>query len=96
VRAQFDDGQFDDAPGGYIRGWRRDLSDPDTPNGFDALRFIAATCVLVGHSWPLTGRKPEPFPGGWDTLGGIGVGCVDLAPDGRFSRIEEATVALEP
>jgi len=74
VRAQFDDGQFDDAPGGYIRGWRRDLSDPDTPNGFDALRFIAATCVLVGHSWPLTGRKPEPFPGGWDTLGGIGVG----------------------
>jgi peptidoglycan/LPS O-acetylase OafA/YrhL len=48
--------------GGFIKGWRLDLSDPDTPNGFDALRFIAATLVLVGHSWPLTGRKPEPFP----------------------------------
>jgi peptidoglycan/LPS O-acetylase OafA/YrhL len=58
---------------GLIGGWRLDLSDPDAPNGFDALRFLAATAVLVGHSWPLTGRKPEPFPGGWDTLGGIGV-----------------------
>ena len=66
--------QADDQPGGFLRGWRTDLSDPGTPNGFDALRFLAATCVLVGHSWPLTGRKPEPFPGGWDTLGGIGVG----------------------
>ena len=58
---------------GPISGWRLDLSDPDVPNGFDALRFFAATAVLVGHSWPLTGRKPEPYPGGWDTLGGIGV-----------------------
>ena len=58
---------------GLIRGWKLDLTDPDAPNGFDALRFFAATAVLVGHAWPLTGRKPEPFPGGWDTLGGIGV-----------------------
>jgi len=57
-----------------VRGRIVDLTDQDTPNGFDALRFFAATCVLVGHSWPLTARKPEPFPGGWDTQGGIGVG----------------------
>lgn len=56
-----------------VRGWRLDLRDPGAPNGFDALRFFAATLVLVGHSWPLTGRRPEPWPGGWDTLGGIGV-----------------------
>ena len=56
-----------------VRGRIVDLTDPDSPNGFDALRFFAATCVLVGHSWPLTARKPEPFPGGWDTLGGVGV-----------------------
>ena len=57
-----------------VRGWRLDLADPGAPNGFDALRFFAASLVLVGHSWSLTGRKPEPWPGGWDTLGGIGVG----------------------
>lgn len=56
-----------------VRGWHLDLRDPGAPNGFDALRFFAATLVLVGHSWPLTGRKPEPWPGGWDTLGGVGV-----------------------
>ncbi len=56
-----------------IKGWQLDLRDPGQPNGFDLLRFGAATCVLVGHAWPLTGRKPEPWPGGWDTLGGIGV-----------------------
>ncbi len=55
------------------RGWKLDLHDPDAPNGFDALRFLAATLVLIGHAWPLTGRKPDPFPGGWDTLGGVGV-----------------------
>jgi peptidoglycan/LPS O-acetylase OafA/YrhL len=57
-----------------VRGWRLDLSDPDTPNGFDALRFFAASLVLVGHSWPLTGHKPEPWVGSWDSLGGMGVG----------------------
>ena len=50
-----------------VRGWRLDVSDPGAANGFDALRFFAASLVLVGHSWPLTGRKPEPWPGGWDT-----------------------------
>ena len=56
-----------------VRGWRLDLRDPGAPNGFDALRFFAASLVLVGHSWSLTGRTPEPWPGGWDSLGGIGV-----------------------
>jgi peptidoglycan/LPS O-acetylase OafA/YrhL len=57
-----------------LRGPQTDLTDPETPNSFDALRFFAATAVLVSHAWPLTGRKPEPMPGNWDTLGGVGVG----------------------
>ncbi|MEO8158532.1 MAG: acyltransferase [Betaproteobacteria bacterium] len=52
--------------------WRLDLRDPNAPNGFDALRFFAASIVLLGHSWPLTGRTEPPL-GGWDTLAGIGV-----------------------
>lgn len=56
-----------------VRRWRFELRDVNAPNGFDALRFFAASIVLIGHSWSLTGRKAEPWPGGWDSLPGIGV-----------------------
>ena len=42
-------------------------------NNFDLLRLIAATMVLVSHSFPLTGRREGGFPGTTDTLGFVGV-----------------------
>lgn len=77
-----------------VRGWRLDLRDPGAPNGFDALRFYAASLVLIGHSWPLTGRKPEPWPGGWDTLGGVGVAIFFVISGFLVSSSRERSATL--
>jgi peptidoglycan/LPS O-acetylase OafA/YrhL len=45
-------------------------------NNFDGLRFLAATLVIVSHSFVLTGSTFEPLAtatGGYETLGGLGV-----------------------
>lgn len=47
--------------------------DPSRPNNFDLLRFVAATLVLVDHSYVLTGRSGLSGPFGYETLGGFAV-----------------------
>jgi len=49
----------------------------DRRNNFDFIRFVAATLVLVSHSWPLSGRPNEFFAqwSGVDTGGGLAV-CI--------------------
>jgi peptidoglycan/LPS O-acetylase OafA/YrhL len=45
-------------------------------NNFDFLRFLAATLVILSHSYVLTGSTFEPLASatsGFDTLGGLGV-----------------------
>lgn len=44
----------------------------DRHNNFDFLRFVAATLVLISHSYPLIGRSDEPFGAflGYETGGG--------------------------
>jgi peptidoglycan/LPS O-acetylase OafA/YrhL len=44
-------------------------------NNFDFLRFVAASLVLVSHSYPLLGRSDEPFGAflGYESGGGIAV-----------------------
>lgn len=45
-------------------------------NNFDIMRFIAATFVIISHSFPLSGSKIEPFAiftKGQETFGGLGV-----------------------
>lgn len=42
-------------------------------NNFDVLRLVAATMVLVSHSFPLTGSREGGFPGTNDTVGFVGV-----------------------
>jgi len=41
-------------------------------NSLNALRLVLALCVLVSHSFPLTGRSPEPSLAG-ESLGGWAV-----------------------
>jgi peptidoglycan/LPS O-acetylase OafA/YrhL len=41
-------------------------------NSLNALRLVLAAAVLVSHSWPLSGREPEPALGG-ATLGTFAV-----------------------
>jgi len=47
-------------------------------NSLNALRLVLAAAVLVSHSWPLSGREPEPQLGGanlgtWAVLGFFGI-----------------------
>lgn len=44
-------------------------------NNFDIIRMIAASLVLISHSFPLAGHSYEPFArlGGYETGGGFGV-----------------------
>jgi peptidoglycan/LPS O-acetylase OafA/YrhL len=47
-------------------------------NALNALRLALAAAVLVSHSWPLSGREPEPHLGGanlgtWAVLGFFGI-----------------------
>jgi len=60
---------------GYFDAWLRHgaVFDPRRPNNFDLLRFVAATMVLVDHSFPLTGRPGIPGPFGYETWGGFAV-----------------------
>ena len=66
------------APGGAasrFRAWRcRGAAfEPRRPNNFDLLRFVAATLVLIDHSFVLTGRHGLPGPFVYETLGGFAV-----------------------
>jgi peptidoglycan/LPS O-acetylase OafA/YrhL len=62
-----------------VAGWfqapavRGVLFDPHRQNNFDLLRFVAATLVLIDHSFVLTGRGAIPGPLGYETLGGFAV-----------------------
>lgn len=44
---------------------------PDEPNAFTLLRFLAATLVVVGHSFPILGRPERGVLG--ESLGGLAV-----------------------
>lgn len=50
-------------------------AEADRHNNFDFLRFVAASLVLVSHSYPLLGRSDEPFGAflGYESGGGIAV-----------------------
>jgi len=58
-----------------LRRWRHAgaVFDPRRQNGFDLLRFVAASLVLVDHSFVLTGRHGPPGPFAYETLGGFAV-----------------------
>jgi peptidoglycan/LPS O-acetylase OafA/YrhL len=47
--------------------------DPARPNNLDLVRFIAASLVLVDHSYELTGRPGHAGPFHYETLGGFAV-----------------------
>jgi peptidoglycan/LPS O-acetylase OafA/YrhL len=49
------------------------LFHPARANNLDLVRFIAATMVLVDHTYPLTGRPGHAGPFGYETLGGFAV-----------------------
>lgn len=54
---------------------RRQLADRQLDpgrNSLNAIRLVLALCVLVSHSFPLTGRSPEPTLAG-ESLGGWAV-----------------------
>jgi peptidoglycan/LPS O-acetylase OafA/YrhL len=55
--------------------WRRAgaVFDPRRQNSFDLLRFVAASLVLVDHSFILTERHGPPGPFSYETLGGFAV-----------------------
>lgn len=47
-------------------------------NSLNALRLVLASLVIVSHSWPLSGREPEPALGGanlgtWAVFGFFGI-----------------------
>ncbi|MGY4648857.1 acyltransferase family protein [Mycobacterium sp. URHB0021] len=47
-------------------------------NSLNALRLLFASAVIVSHSWPLTGREPQPHFGGaylgsWAVFGFFGI-----------------------
>ena len=50
-------------------------AEADHHNNFDFLRFVAASLVLISHSYPLLGRSDEPFKAfvGYETGGEIAV-----------------------
>ena len=62
-----------------LAGWhparrvRGVLFDSHRQNNFDLVRFVAATLVLIDHSFVLTGRGAIPGPLGYETLGGFAV-----------------------
>jgi len=63
-------------------------------NSLNALRLVLAASVLVSHSWPLSGREPEPAIGG-ATLGTFAV-CGFFAISGYLitrSRLSGKPVA---
>jgi len=45
------------------------MFDPNRQNNFDLLRFVAATLVLVDHTYALTRRPAPPSPFSYETLG---------------------------
>ena len=49
--------------------------EADHHNNFDFIRFVAASFVLISHSYPLLGRSDEPFKAfvGYETGGEIAV-----------------------
>jgi len=59
----------------WLHAWSRRgvLFDPARQNNFDLLRLIAATLVLVDHSFPLTGRPAIVGPFRYESLGGFAV-----------------------
>ncbi len=60
---------------GRLRPWLAHGAafDPTRANNLDLVRFVAASMVLVDHSFALTGRHGPPGPFGYETLGAFGV-----------------------
>jgi peptidoglycan/LPS O-acetylase OafA/YrhL len=63
------------AAGAWFDSWRAPGSvfDPHCQNNLDLLRFVAATLVLVDHSFALTRRPGLPAPFSYETVGGFAV-----------------------
>ena len=66
-------GQYDQVRRMLRAFWRGATFDPARRNNLDLLRFIAASLVLVDHSYPLTGRPGHAGPFQYETLGGFAV-----------------------
>lgn len=64
-----------DRAAALFRLWRGAgaVFDPRRQNSFDLLRFVAASLVLVDHSFVLTGRHGVPGPFAYETPGGFAV-----------------------
>lgn len=63
-------------------------------NSYDAVRFIAATAVLISHHYPLSGRAEPVVPLLQTSLGGASVAIVNGGvKTGHGAEQKSATMA---